>query len=200
MKPTSFLSEHSVELVLVPAAIKILRSQYPLVTPFYYWASREGGSVSAQSFYNKILRVIALYPRRPKIERIRDSKISVKVNELLCDRAHYFIQEGIPCIAGVPLCNCFEDFHMETPCAWFEITHEYFERTITFDLAFTNDSNEIPSLSHNEILAIAEQKTKEMSWPQLRQIIRNISRSENMGYYWNRMSGDLYKPIYLVLH
>src|SRR5690348_2806966 len=105
---TSFISEHTAELILVPDILRILQPVYPCITPLYYWASREGSIMSRRAFEHKRVRVLAFYPRRPKVKSPGMGTILVKFNELLYNRSSYFHSKGIPVIAGVPLADSLD--------------------------------------------------------------------------------------------
>lgn len=199
MKLSSFISEHSIELILIPAIINILKLNYCKVTPLYYWSSREGGSIATKSFNNKELKIIALFPRRPKINNPKDSKIYIKLNQVLYDRSSFFNQNGILTIAGLPLCKSLDCFHTDTKLVWFELMPEGFERIITFDLASNNLTNEVPLLNKEELLVQINQKTKALSWLQFREVIRKMNQQNFNLNRWYPFSGSLYKPIYLIL-
>lgn len=119
--PIGFLSEHSVEFVLVPRLISILSKTYSNIVPFYFWAAREGNSISQSCDTGEYLRLIAVYPRRPKVSHPHDSEILIKFNAVLFEKAREYEQFGIPVFAGVPRVSSIMDFRLNTPCTWFEI-------------------------------------------------------------------------------
>lgn len=151
-------------------------------------------------FSGKDLRILALYPRRPKIAQLGDSDIQMKLNELLellFDRCKYFLSLGIPVVAGVPLCSSLEDFHTNTPCMWFEVPSTGFECIIKIDLKTNQASDQTFKLDSDGIVQLIEHKGKFLSWTRFREIIKEIGQDNRWrGNYWNRMSGDLYKPVY----
>src|SRR5689334_19704016 len=116
--PSSFLSEHSIELILAPKFARILSTRFPGVIPLYFWGSREGGRIGRNSITD-LVRVIALYPRRPKVSEPFQQVIEVKFNAHLFNRTWEFNQLGIPVFAGLPLVNCLNHFNFSTNCLWF---------------------------------------------------------------------------------
>ena len=199
---TSFISEHTAELILVPDILRILQPTYPVITPLYYWATREGGVMSRQSFVNKRVKMLAFYPRRPKVLQPGAGTIQVKFNGLLYHRSSYFYSKGIPVIAGVPLADSLDGLSLQTPCMWFELDPGGGENFLEIRLAarqISGDAHRV--LLPEDIISLIEQKSVVLTWPAALQIIKEMGRYANYeNRYWNRMSGDLYKPMYLLLH
>lgn len=195
------MSEHSAEFILVHDLIKILQTEYRTITPLYYWASREGGINSRSCFTGKSIQVLAFYPRRPKVYYPRCGTVQVKVNELLSHRKQYFQSKGISVIAGVPIAEQLDDVHFGTPCLWFDISPDELDREFTIDIENKSLFGDVPrTLNKEEILAIINRFSLPMPWSSVLSIIKEMgTRSENRYTPWNRYSGDLYKPIYLVL-
>lgn len=198
---TSFISEHTAELILVPQIIQILHPIYGKITPFYYWATREGGLMSRNSFAGHLVKLIAVYPRRPKVIHPGLGQIQVKLNDLLFYRSRYFQNKGVPVFAGVPLADSFEDILLGTECVWLELNPVNSETLIEINLQtkqVVGFSDKV--LQPEDILELAN-SAQVSTWPEALQKIRDLGRDSEIEYRgWNRMSGDLYKPIYLVLH
>lgn len=116
----SFLSEHTAEYCLTYNLCRILRDLYE-VTPLYFWCSREGSRIAQECDCGQLLRVLAMYARRPKILRPRDESITIKVNSSLFNRAGYLSENGIPTICAVPRISAIHDFRIDTPCSCFRI-------------------------------------------------------------------------------
>jgi hypothetical protein len=199
---SSFISEHSAEFILVNDLVKILQPEYKTITPIYYWATREGGNNSYGSFSQKEIKVLAFYPRRPKVRVPGCGTIQVKINELIYHRTQYFEDNGIGVIAGVPLADKLDAIHSETPCLWFEIGPMPGERIFEIELESGLLSGDVPrTLDKASILTAIERHSQIMEWPAVIKILKKMgNRGENRFTSWNRMSGDLYKPIYLLLH
>lgn len=199
--PSSFMSEHSAEFILVHDLIKILQSEFHTITPIYYWGSREGGINSRSCFTGKSIQVLAFYPRRPKVDYPGCGTVQVKVNQLLSHRKEYFESTGISIIAGVPVADKLEDIHLGTHCLWFDISPDEIDRFFTIDLATGSLSGDVPrTLDKETILGIINRYSRPMPWSSVISIIKEMgTRRENQYTPWNRYSGDLYKPIYLVL-
>jgi len=119
---TGFYSEHTAEYVLAPRLATILRSAFKTVIPFYFWANREGTNLSKLMAPASPVRLIAVFPRRPKHEGPEANSLLAKLNAELYDHANVAQALGIPVIAGLPLAWSLFDLSMETDCAWFAIT------------------------------------------------------------------------------
>ena len=195
------MSEHSTEFILVHDLIKILQTEFSTITPLYYWASREGGINSKNCFIQKAIQVLAFYPRRPKIDYPGSGSVQVKINELLSHRKQYLESKGISVIAGVPLADQLDDIHFGTSCLWFDISPDEIDRVFTIDLSSGSLSGDVPrTLDKEGILRIINRYSLPMPWSSVISILKEMgTRSENRYTPWNRMSGDLYKPVYLVL-
>jgi hypothetical protein len=198
--PTSFISEHSAELILVPQLIKDLSSQYPKITPIYFWSSREGGIMSRSSFQNKRIKILVLYPRRPKVSSPGSQKIEVNINELLLERAKFFSTNHIPVIAGVPLIDKLEDLHSGANCMWLGLDILGSEEILGIDLTNKNvDSVYTKPITVSTILQLIDE-TIILTWEAGIEKIKEIGKSAHDYRFFNRMSGDLYKPIYFLIH
>lgn len=199
---SSFMSEHSTEFILVRDLINLLQTEFRTITPLYYWATREGGIKSNSCFIQKTIKVLAFYPRRPKVDYPGCGNIQVKVNELLNHRKQYFESKGIGVIGGVPLADQLDDVHFGTPCLWFDIGLNEIDQIFEINLATRSLSGDVPRILDKEgVLAIINQYSRPMLWSSVINVFKEMgTRRENWYTPWNRMSGDLYKPIYLVLH
>jgi hypothetical protein len=208
--PTSFLSEHSAEFILVPQLIRILSDSYRSITPFYFWAGREGSSISKGCDAGELMQVVAVYARRPKISSYGDSQITVKFNAVLSEKAYEFNRVGIPVLAGVPRVTSIMDFRLGAQCSWFEILSDGSPTDIEGVLDMDNESSiKMPTnnsvrgpLSETEVNRLVIQNCKQMRWPEAIDFIRTVraSRPRNFEYgsYIARMFGG-YKPFFFML-
>lgn len=195
------VSERTVELTIVPDLVCGLKPMYPKVTPLYYWASREGGRISRQSFSNASLRILALYARRPKVEYAGCGIIQIKINQLLIERAHYLKSVGIPAIAGFPLADKVEGLLSGVQCKWIDIFSLKAEETFKIELSKGRIlSSSISELSIGDVGRLID-NSGVFSWTEAIEtidIMRRTATSEMR--YFPFASGDLYKPVYLLMH
>lgn len=197
---SGFLSEHSVELVIAPRFASMLDIHFPTVTPIFYWASREGNSISRKSI-KAPARIIALYPRRPKVTRLFSEAIYVKFNEELFYWTKEFAQIGIPVFAGLPLTNTIENFHYYTECLWFHLQKAGHEETIQIDLHNVNlvESSNVSLIAPSQIIQTIKHQAQLLNWGQFCETIKEVRRRADYIFNRNPFSKAGYKPIYFVL-
>jgi hypothetical protein len=211
MMATSFLSEHSAEFVLVPQLIRILSDSYEGITPFYFWAGREGSLISKCCDTGESIRMVAVYARRPKISSYNDYEITVKFNAVLSEKAYEFSKVGIPVLAGVPRVTSIMDFRLEAKCSWFQILSDGEPADIEGILNIDDESSiKIPvnnfvrgPLSESAINSLMIQQCNQMKWVEAIDVIRTVRASRPRNYldyssYLARMFGG-YKPFFLIL-
>ena len=63
----SFICEHTAEYILVPRVCDALRTRFPYVTPFFYWASREGSAQGRSCGPPGAVRVISIFRETPQV-------------------------------------------------------------------------------------------------------------------------------------
>jgi hypothetical protein len=197
---SSFISERSAELILVPALIKGLSLTFPKITPIYYWASREGARTSANSFVHIPVKVLVLYARRPKVRIPGSGYIQIKFNQLLFDRSSLYNAEGMPVIAGVPLADSLQTLLISTTCTWFEVRPDGYEYVCDIPLNLKENISCNGCISMERIAQMINE-AKWQTWNQTLSAIKRL-RSDKMGEFsrWPLISGDLYKPVYLIIH
>lgn len=197
---SSFVSEHSVEFVLVPQFAEILSVGYETVVPIYFWHSREGGNISKDCFRNRAVRIVVLYPRRPKVANAYQLEIEVKFNEVLFEQSRQLKEKGIPVFAGVPLASSLDNFTVTTNCAWFKINPSGYEEIIQLpcDVPTQILSQNIRQVSEVEILSIINEDSSQLSWPKAIEFLRELRNRSSYVRFWSFM-GDTYKPTYFLL-
>lgn len=121
--PTGFMSERTAEYVLVTDLIRRLSDFCPQITPFFFWASREGQAKAHRS-YDGWVRLLGAYARRPKVRYAGAETIYIKFNALLFFHAFQLKQAGIPLLAGVPCVSRLSDLHLDASCVWFHVKPE----------------------------------------------------------------------------
>ncbi len=204
--PTSFLSEHSAEFVLVPALAQIFSSRGCDLVPLYFWKTREGSSVSRRCEPAMPVQVFAMYARRPKVVVPGQDHILVKFNDLLFQRAGYLRDNGIPTIAGVPLVSSIMDFRIVCLCSWFSLSpagpsQSDFECVI--DIKSNQCNTALPSSlqgpwNDEEILRFVSAEARPMLWQKAIEVLRGNAFDQQYAhrFYWR---WPTYKPVYLVM-
>lgn len=115
---SSFLSEKTVEFMLIPERKSILSSVCSSLVPITFWKSREGSGISCAVRENEQIRLLALFTRRPKLKKI-DEKLTEKINHELYKFGNEAAALGIPAIAGFTVVRTIFSLY-ETPTShWF---------------------------------------------------------------------------------
>lgn len=194
---TSFISEHSTEYALVPQFIKILMPVFSKVTPIYFWATREGSNMNKDSYKRKLVRIVTLYARRPKIEEVNSKYILMTINPEIYNRVDYLENNGIPVFAGIPLVSSLVNFSILSRCAWIYLSSS----TPHSEIKFTIDKFE--GIFEDEIIEIVRDRTIPMEWRQAVKIMKNnIYEVGNQNFYRSfgrSLFGERYKPVYFVI-
>ena len=201
MTMKSFMSEHTVELQLVPRFQAVLGPEFSKAIPFFFWSTREGNSESKSKNVNQSLRLCALFPRRPKLGG--GSGILMKVNEEVFAMAFALRRVGIPSFAGIPLVSSIFDFTGEFNCQWFLLTPT---DAVHFDLEVECDTHKVVSNEHltgpcpdKDICEIVRSSASVMSWPQAIEAVRSVRNINRQSFGYRFPFGPTYKPIYFAL-
>jgi hypothetical protein len=119
--PTAFACEHTIEYVLLFDLKRVLDPLSLRIVPFFYWASREGSSAGRRSFAESTLRLIAIFPRRPKVEADTE-RVLLKFNAQVQQDAVALGRAGIPAICGAPRARALDECYLGCRCVWFSIS------------------------------------------------------------------------------
>ncbi len=209
MRSTSFISEHTAEYVLVPRVVEILSRSYAVAVPFYYWASREGASLSRAVGPRSEIRLVSVYPRRPKFTEPGGEDITVRFNDLLFEAAAKSEPLGIPVFAGVPLASCLQELGGNTKCAWFRIpSSEAPPATTDIQLGLDGEVRSTdPQLvegpiTEEEFSERVQRLSRPMEWSEVRGVIK-MTRQRDGGdsrfYSYTPFWFNSYKPFHVLL-
>jgi hypothetical protein len=203
---TSFMNERSLEYVVVPELIKILSVNGNLVAPIFFWKSREGEARSASAHNGRIVRVIALFARRPKINE--DPNIVIgKINWQLINFAIEANSFGIPSVAA--FCAGRSLFEIDPARAhWIalwgkkevEDIHFYQHTHEKSQSLLRDDGTSIATISKATLAQSLFAASEPMSFTTA------IHRMDalrpfltNNPYYFNSFLSGAYKPVYLLI-
>ncbi|MGE8179043.1 hypothetical protein [Pseudomonas fluorescens] len=117
----SFLSEHSVEFSLVAAAKELLSGRYEYAVPIYPWMGRELGKLSGLIHGGDCFKVLAIFPRRPKLTTKSSSSIFIRINYELLEFEEVCTKFGIPVVAGCPMVCNFWDLGKSPSIVWLNL-------------------------------------------------------------------------------
>ena len=198
----SFISEHSLEYIVVPSICEILRANYKRIVPIYYWATREGNTLSSELHDSLRVRILSVFPRRPKIESIYSDVIHGKINDSLLQFAKVAKSFGIPTIFCMPIIKSFLDISNDCKCLYFNVSR-YEEGDIHFRVKNGVDGVEIDSehkasitmLDSSAILTIMAEG-KMLNWTEANLHLRQL-RNVNVEHSFFWMSQ--YRPVYILL-
>ena len=107
MIATSFISEHSAELSLVPHLKMELEKHFNTVAPVFPWFNREASKISRQVHNNDRFKILVLFPRRPKLDHSENKNVFITINEDLLNFKNFASTHDIPVIAGCPISTNF---------------------------------------------------------------------------------------------
>lgn len=118
---TSFISEHSVEYILVANLTETLTTHFNRAIPIYFLSTREGSIISRECGPSQVVKVVSVFARRPKVNFAGQSVIEIKFNESILRTTKLSLSFGIPTFAAVPLASSIFDLRLDLDCAWFEL-------------------------------------------------------------------------------
>lgn len=199
LKYTSFVNEHSVEYVLVPQLVQLLEKNFKKVIPLYFWATREGGNMAKDSLRHHYFKMLAIYPRRPKIADINGDHILLNLNEVLFERSREFKKRGVPVIAGTLLIDSLYKFQLNAQCLWLKLNETGSQQTLEINL--TNPlitSPDVNVLRPNDFKFLIDEHCNSMSGEEIIDIMRSAKSRFEEGF-WAGLYGDLYKPFYVLI-
>jgi len=201
-KPTSFISEHSAEYALIPEITNILKRKFNQVTPIFPWATREGSKISNLIHQEELIKIIGIFPRRPKLKKSDNTEISITVNSELISGATRAKDYGIPMVAGCPLVRSFWELGNCKKFAWIKLGKNTLE-------SYTLSKSDRPSeqeathfLTKNQILNLAQNTSTFLTLPEFIEAYKHIKRegsSKEPYYYGSRTFFGSYKPFYLLM-
>lgn len=206
---TSFISEHSIEYLIVPKIWDLLKQKFGKIVPIYFWVAREGNSLSKEIHKGQILKVLSVFPRRPKIERSDLNQVYGKINDTIIKYSKEAKSLGIPSIFCFPIISSLNDIANEITILSLEVVNHELEdihfvvNKDTRKLKVENrQGNTISSLSDNNILTLVTH-AKDYSWEkailaikELRRLnLNNGDRYGGFRFYWM----NSYKPIYFLI-
>lgn len=203
MAPTSFISEHSSEYILVPQLIELLARHFTKIVPLYFLLTREGNSMSCECSPSQAVKVVGVFARRPKIGTPEQPFIDVTFNASLFDSAQLASSFGIPTFAGVPLASSIMQLNLKTDCAWFQLlsVNGYATVRMLLDgtvMDWSADPNSLEGpISPADLAARIVEHSNSMEWGQAIEYLRLIRRGTRESFL--QPFGGGYHPFHLLL-
>ena len=202
--PISYISEHTTEFILVPKLMELVKIRYTNVVPVYFWATREGNNLSRELHRNMNVKIIAFFPRRPKLDNKNPELIYGKINSLIFEFANFASSLYIPTIAGLPIADSLLDLSQNPSLCWFHISKSE-PKDITFEINkhnkeiifHNNENGAIKVLVESNFDSIIE-KSKLYNWEDAIDNLRLLKPNN----YSNRIFSHfnlwgIYRPIFL---
>lgn len=202
------MSEHTAEYIIVPAMTRVLNRVFEQVIPFYFWSTREGSSVAT---VEGDIRLLAVFPRRPKVIVPRQDSIMVKFNKILFETAQIFNEFGIPTFAGVPLVSSLDQLCLESRCAWFYLQTNSSNindvncnlRLDNLEISFAESTDKIEGpLSDEQLIHYVSDNSHTVTWEEAILKIKDMrchmryQRGQGFSRFW--FLGGC-KPYYMAL-
>ncbi len=207
---TSFFSEHTAEFALVPRLRNILATRFKDVTPIYFWKTREGNSLSTHIHKNQVVRVLALFPRRPKLVSPESRTIWGKINQELMKFAHASYEAGIPAIVGLPLARSLTELCNSCEPMWIALDSNCLEDSedILFEVdvltrkivSVLPDRRQLNIKSEEEIPTLLTDAASPMAWSESTKLMGSLRTGQYNDNFISRfffLGG--YKPVYLIV-
>jgi len=202
-----FLSEHTAEFVLVPRLRSILTTRFGVVTPVYFWKTREGNSLSNLIHESEFVRVVALFPRRPKLTSPTEETIWGKINQELIEYAHASFRAGIPAIAGLPLAHSLPELWVNREPIWISLAFKSIG-DIVFEVEAISrkvvlvrpEGQKLDIIAEKDIPFFVEENASTMAWADAIAAI-NILRTKRFrdNFYSRFFFPGGYKPVYFFV-
>jgi hypothetical protein len=193
---SSFISEHTAEFLLVPQFIHALENRFSEIIPIYFWRTREGSNIAKASFRFRSVKLVAMYPRRPKIASIREEIFEIKFNQILFTRCQHLVGLGIPVFAGVPNAFSIEQLTSQCPCIWFQIKPSGSESIYRAQDDEIIDDDNIQQIEPPLISNIVATEAVSRSWEDALSVMVGMSLQSGVR---GLFMGDNYKPVYFIL-
>ena len=200
---SSFLSEHTTEFILVPRLNRALNRKNDNVVPIYYWASREGNNLSMNLHKNEKVKIIALFPRRPKLFK-KSEIIYGKINVDVFGFVNRASNLGIPTIAGLPLVDSIKKLKDDCIVCWLKIINDfqndlYFKYNINDgEIVFENSPDNFIAIISEAELGNLFESASIYNWEDASKIFRDLRTNfegRSVHGFWGLRN---YKPVYML--
>lgn len=199
----SYVSEHTIEFYLVPWMRRTLAPIFPATLAFYYWALREGSTESRRAKCPGPIRLLAIYPRRPKSDSDTRNPI-MKVNSELFASAAKLRSLGVPVFIAAPIIDSIFELANETNFLCYLLRgndDEAGDMEIQMRTPMLADASAnslvVGPLTGEDIRHITVTNTVPVQWERGIEMINEFRRMDRIHNMWPFVRG--YKPIYFAL-
>jgi hypothetical protein len=192
----SFISENSLGLTVSENLKNILLKKYSSVVPLMPWLTREGSSISKLLHKNDLFKVVGCYPRRPKINELKE--YNFKVGKKIIESSEFSENNGLPIILSMPIIQNFWELSEKPFIIYskidFDINEDYLI-TVDSNRNFSNENQNKFTLTSNEILDIVENRSEVFNVESLFRLYREINILNNYGFGFY----STYKPLLFLI-
>lgn len=201
-KYQSFVSEHTVEYILIPRLVNILKQQFESVIPVFPWITREGNSLSKSIHGNDKFKIVSLFPRRPKYELGNEETIFIKINIELIESLNVGLDHNLPIIAGCPLIKSLWELDKNVKIVWINLNRnatETYHLQVVTNININNQNIESKDVfeSEDNLLKFINDNCKTIIFNQAIEIIRILNNRRNTYFSFPFRTG--YRPVYFLL-
>lgn len=188
---TSFANEHTVEYAVVSAAKNSFSQINVTCAPIFYWKTREGARLSNRLHAGVRARLVALFPRRPKLAE-NNKSLSWKINFELFEFAKEASQHQVPTFAAMPCARTLMELASTSDIFWKRLDDEPEE-----ELVRSVRGKPTNSLSTTDFRTEALATAPLMPWQSIESAMDELRSAVGTGGgHWFGFGG--YKPVYLM--
>jgi hypothetical protein len=194
-EPISFVNEHTVEYILVQKLANVLKEKtYAFIFPHQ---TREGSTISRAIHQQDFIRIIGIFPRRPKLRTAGANEIYFKINKEVIHSVIHGKAHNIPFISGCPISKNFWDLGERV--VWLRLQNIEEEKTICVDTA--NIELSLKKIGgaldgENGLIDYIDSVTNSYDIETAMSVIRDIYNCSGMNRY---LFGTVYKPFYIFI-
>lgn len=190
---TSYISERSAELSLVPQLKLELEKYFDYVAPLFPWLNRETSLLSRQIHINDSFKILILFSRRPKINFSDKSEIFATINEDLYLFHEFAKKHNVPVIAGCPIATNFWELSKSTNHVWIEINKKTISNYLNLVSSY-NGKKVISSITVSKIVSLINRSPAFG----IKEFFDFLQESKDV-MPRHFVFGSRYKPLYLLI-
>lgn len=202
----SFFCERTAEYALVSLLQRSLQSHFGSCVPIFYWKTREGNKVSEALHEGRLIKVLAMFARRPKTTDRKEVR-GGKINQEVAEFAAIARVAGIPVIAGFPAVEFTLDLYSDPTIFWLPLdASRDAELRFTVDLskprlALIEDGGQpMRTMSLSEVARDIEKNAKVFQWDEAMQCIAELRQSHGGPEAYSPFAWfGGYKPVYFLM-
>jgi hypothetical protein len=173
----------------------------------YFWKTREGNSLSNKIHKDEFVRVLAMFPRRPKLKSPTEKTIWAKINQKLFKFAQASFNAGIPAIGGLPIARSLLELWENREPIWISLANDHPDDVI-FEvdvinrniLSVQSEGQKLNIITEDDIVNLVEEKAKPMTWSEAIDVISMLRTEQYRDNFPRRfLFYGGYKPVYFFI-